>query len=551
MVDTPKQSLKCCQAVARALKDNDVDIIFGLIGDANMFSMDSFVHDWGGQFVAAAHEAGGALMALGFAAMSGKVGVCSVTHGPAMTNTVTALVEGVKGSIPMVLLCGDTAMEDRENNQNVSQRDIIVATGAGFEQLRSPATVVQDVARVLRRAAAERRPIALNMPSDFDFKDVDYQPIRVVVPERRAIVSESDDLDNAIGIIAAAKRPVILAGRGATSLEAKNALLELAKRLEAPLATTLKAKDLFRGEDFNLGICGTVSTAAAVDTLIESDCIIAFGASLNYRTTSHGTFIKGKRVIQINLEIAEIGKNFAPHAGLVGDPAGMAKLIIHWLDEAEIPPSGWWTSELKERLAAPPSDTGEPKHQERGTVDYARALAKLEPMLPEDRVFVTDGGRFMLHAWNAIKTAGPSSFMALVDFGSIGLGFSSAIGASFAAPGRSVVLVTGDGGFMHGGLAEFSTAVRYKVPLIVIACNDSAYGAELMKFANKFSDRKMDPGLITFEWPDFATAAIALGGRGVTVRSESDWILVKDAIQNNIRPLLIDLKVDPTRVPLV
>lgn len=551
MAASKHQTLKLHQAVARSLADNGVDTIFGLIGDANMFTIDSFVHDCGGAFVAAAHEAGGALMALGYASLSGKVGVCSVTHGPAMTNTVTPLVEGVKGSVPMVLLCGDTAVEDRENNQNVAQRDIVMATGAGFEQLRSPRTVAQDVARALRRAIVERRPVALNIPYEFDWSDVEYQPVRVHIPDNRALVSSSDDLDNAIGIIASAKRPVIVVGRGAVSPEARSAILRLARRIEAPLATTLKAKDLFRGEDFNLGVCGTISSPAAVDVILQSDCLISFGASLTYRTTSHGSFLKGKRVVQVNLEPSEVGKNVPLDAGLVGDPAGVADLIVHWLDEAEIASSGWYSDELKEAIAADTVAATGPEEHDNGTVDYRHALARLDRVLPPDRVLVTDGGRFMRGPWTMIATQGPRSFLAPVNFSSIGLGMAHAIGAAFALPGRPIVLATGDGGFMHGGLTEFNTAIRYKLDLIVFVCNDGAYGAEVAKFGHKHPERGMAPGLITFEWPDFAPLAIALGGEGVTVRSARDWALAEAAIHQRRGPLLIDIKLDPDRMSLV
>ena len=537
------QPLKVYQAIARALADNDVTTMFGLMGDANMFMVDSFVRECGGTFVAAANESGGTLMALGYALMSGKVGVCSVTQGPGLTNTVTALVEGVKGSVPMVLLCGDTMPEDREHNQNVAQREFVIAAGAGFEQLRSPKTVAQDVARALRRAMVERRPIALNLPTEFDWAAADYHPIVIRIPESRATVSTSDDLDNAIGIIAAAKRPLILAGRGASSSEAKAAILKLGKRIEAPLATTLKGKDLFLGEDYNLGIFGTVSSATAVDTIMQSDCIIAFGASLNRYTMSNGTFSKGKRIVQVNLEPSEIGKNFQPDAGLVGDPAALAGIIVHWLDEAEIAPSGFCTPELKQKIALEGNEIANGKDGD-GTVDYRRALLELDKLLPSDRVLVTDGGRFMRYAWTTLTAPGPRSFVSTVNFSSIGLGLSHAIGASFAAAGRPIVMVAGDGGFMLGGLVEFNTAVRHKVDLIVVVCNDGAYGAEHVKFQNK----QMDPAMILFDWPDFAPIAIALGGFGVTVRSQKDWSQVEEAIRQRRGPLLIDVKLDPNRM---
>ncbi|GAA0333730.1 thiamine pyrophosphate-binding protein [Sphingomonas oligophenolica] len=547
MSDFTGKPMKVHQAIARALVENGVDTIFGLCGDANMFMVDSFVHDCRGTFIAAAHEAGSAMMALGYALISGKVGICSVTHGPALTNTVTALVEGVKGSIPMVLVCGDTAVEEREHNQNVPQRDIVVSTGAGFEQLRSPRTATEDVARAMRRAMVERRPIALNVPYEFDFLEVEYRPVRVYVPESRATITSSDDVDNAVGIIAAARRPVVLAGRGAAAPEAKAAIVRLAKRIEAPLATTLKGKDLFRGEDYNLGICGTLSTPIAVETLMESDCIIAFGASLTSWTTSQGAFRKGKRIVQINLEPSEIGKSFPPDAGLVGDPAGTADIIVHWLDEAEIPASGWYSDGLRHEIAsyapqAPRTD------YDNGTVDVRGALLWLDSVLPSDRIVVTDRGRFMLHAWTLISVPDPQSFLPSGNVGSIGLGFPHAVGAALAAPGRPIVLVTGDGGFIHGGVAEFNTAVRYNLDLITIVCNDSAYGAEISKFEEKYQDRQMDSGLIAFDWPDFASVAKSLGGEGVTVRTQEDFAVAVDAINNRRRPLLIDIKLDPSRM---
>lgn len=540
-----KRALTVHQALARSLFDNGVDTLFGLMGDANMFMVRSYIQECGGKFIAAGHEAGAALMALGYASASSKPGICSVTHGPAMINTVTALAHGVKASLPMVLLCGDTDVEDREHTQNVAQRAFVVAAGAGFEQLRSPKTVGPDVARALRRAIQERRPIALNIPYEFDWLEAEgYEPTRIHIPECRGIQSEGRDVDDAIGIIATAKRPIVLAGRGAASPEARAALLRLAARIEAPLCTTLKAKDLFIGESFNLGICGTVSTPAAVDTLMESDCIIAFGASLNKFTLSRGTFAKNKRIVQINLEPTEVGKNTDVTVGLVGDPQAVADLIVRWLDEAEIVPSGYRTDELKGKIAAEQviPTTAAPAA---GQVDFLQALRRLDKCLPVDRVLVTDVGRFMLKAWTTIRVAGPDCFVMTNDLGSIGLGLSFAIGAAYAAPHRPTVLLCGDGGFMHGGLAEFNTAVRHKTDLIVIVCNDGAYGAE----HNTLLKRQLEPDTILFNWPDFASVATALGGQGVTIRSEQDWTSAEAAIRDRSKPLLIDIKLDFERMP--
>ena len=537
-------SLKVHSAIARALADNGVTTMFGVIGDANLYMVDSFVREHGGAFVSASNEAGAAVMALGYANVSGELGVATVTHGPALTNTLTGLVEGVKGQIAMLLVCGDTAVEDRDGLQNVPQRELIIATGAGFEQLRTPATLSQDVAMAIRRAITERRPIALNVPTDYQWLDTDYQPVIVRLAEARGLAPEGADLDNAIGIIAAARRPIIVAGRGATGDAARAAILRLARRIQAPVATTLKGKDLFRGENCNLGVFGTLSTPVAVEAILEADCIIAFGASLNRFTTSAGTYLAGKRTIQCNAEAAEIGKYVMPDAGLVGDPALMADHLVHWLDEAEAGTSGFASPALNARLRAYSPADGIDDLSTARTIDLRKAILWLNDAVPQDRLLVTDGGRFLGAPWQLVNVRHPRSFVYTIHFGAIGLGMAYAIGAAVAAPGRPVLLVTGDGGFMLGGLAEFNTAVRHKLDLVVAVCNDSSYGAEHIQFRRK----NMDPGLSVFEWPDFASVADALGGQGVTVRTAADLDAAARAIAARGRPLLIDLKLDPDHV---
>jgi thiamine pyrophosphate-dependent acetolactate synthase large subunit-like protein len=545
MADGTGHALKVHQAIARALVDNGVKTLFGLMGEGNLYLTDSFIRDFDGEYVSAANEAGAVLMGLGYSLITGRVGVSTVTVGPAMTNTVTALIQGVKSSTPLVLLAGDTALEDRDSIQSVSQRDFVVAAGAGFEQLRSPSTVSQDIATCLRRAMVERRPIVLNMPTNLQWADTDYHAVRYRIPENRQMAPTGEELDNAVGIIAAARRPIVLAGRGATSAAARAAMLRLAERTGAPVATTVKAKDLFEGEDFNLGIFGTLSHPTATDVIIESDCIIAFGASLNTLTTSHGTFVKGKRVIQANLEASEVGKTLFVDAGLIGDPATTADLIVHWLDEAEIASSDYRGEALKARLAGEVQTFDTPPAATPGAVDYCYALWTLEKAIPKERILVTDGGRFTRHVWKTFRTPGPRWFVPTTDFGSIGLGFGYAVGAAIADKDKPVVLVIGDGGFMNGGLAEFNTAVRHNANLIVILCNDGCYGAEYLHFER----RGMDPSTCMFRWPDFAPVAVALGGRGVTVKSDADLKLAAEAIASGPGPLLIELKLDPSRMP--
>jgi acetolactate synthase-1/2/3 large subunit len=543
MADARGTTMTFHAALGKALRNAGIDPMFGLMGDGNLFMVRSYVEDFGGTFVAAANEAGATVMAIGYAMVSGKVGVATVTHGPGVANTLTGLVEAVRAQVPLLLVCGDTAAEDKHSLQNVAQRELIVATGAGFEQVRTPQSVFEDLRTALRRAVVERRPIALNVPSEFMWLDIAYEPIDIRVYDNRAVVPESADLDDAIGVIAAAKQPVILAGRGA--IDAKDALVRLADRTDALLATTLKAQGLFRGHDYDLGVCGTLSTPAANDLLLQSDCIVAFGASLNQYTSGKGSLFKDKRIVQCNLHAADIGRFAAPTVGVVGDAARTADLFVRWLDEAEIPGSGFRTPEIQAQLAGDAHDLGRTDRSTATTVDLTKSLLRLNQAVPDNRIYTTDVGRFITETWKIFHCPDPRSFLFTVHFGSIGLGMAYAIGAAYAAPGRPGLLVTGDGGFMLGGLTEFNTAVRHNVDLIVIVCNDGSYGAEHVQFRN----RNLNPALSCFEWPDLAPVATALGGQGFTVRNAAELETACAAIPKRDRPLLIDLKLDPDHVP--
>lgn len=528
------------QSLAQSIADHGVDTVFGLMGDANLFMVDHFVRGCGGRFVPAAHEGSSVLMALAYAHVTGKVGIATVTHGPALTNCATALTEGVRGHLPIVLIAGDTPVANPRHLQSIDQREVVKATGAGFVQVRTPETVSADLARAFYNARVERRPVVLNVPADFMWQEVAHETRVLNVFDNPGAAAEGDILDQAIGMIASARRPLILAGGGA--IHARDQIIALADRLEAPLATTLKAKGLFNDHPYNMDIFGTLSTPAAYDLIAKADCVICFGTALHDFTTDRGKLMQKKRIIQVDIEPRAIGGGVHPDAALVADAGLTADTIVHWLNEAEIPPSGF-TRELDiNTLTAHPigsTKTGD------GFVNYVDALERLEAALPKDRVLVTDGGRFMTEVWCRVSVRDPKSFVVTANFGAIGQGLQEAIGAGVGCPDRPVVLFTGDGGFMMGGINEFNTAVRLGLNLIIIVANDSAYGAEHIQFL----DRKMDPGLSLFDWPSFAGMARALGGHGIEVRSNEDLATALQAIGYNDRPLLIELRLDPHDVP--
>ncbi|MCZ2105520.1 MAG: thiamine pyrophosphate-binding protein [Burkholderiales bacterium] len=540
--------MKVYEAIAHGLFDMGCTELFGVLGDGCVYVIDSYRRDTTGHYTAAVHEGGAVLMAQGWARVSGQVGVAAVTHGPGLTNTVTALVEGVKAGTPMVLLAGATPVIDREHAQNVNQPALVAATGAGFEPLRGPGTVAEDLARAFYRAHCERRPIVFNMPVEFQWQEVEYEKPHLRFPDARSVIPSSKDMDDAIGIIASARMPVVIGGRGIGTPEAEAAVLRFAQRIEAPVATSLRGKGLFADDPFHLGISGTVSHEVALDVIGRADCLIVFGASLNKYTSGHRGLTRGKRIVQVNPLASEIGRCVPVTVGLVGDPGLTADAMVKWLDEAEIPGSGGRTQDLREQIETYRKTSRKTLTHPTpaGTVDLYETAFALEQALPRDRVFLTGSGRFMFAFWQAISVPNPHSYVDGNGLSSIGIGVATAMGAARAAGDRPTLLVTGDGGFMLSGLSELATAVAEQLDLIIVVANDSSYGAEHIAL----TAHNMDPNISLLQSRDFAKIAEAFGCKGLTVTSNAELKTAMDAIatRDRKRPLVIDVKIDAASV---
>lgn len=527
-------------AIAKAVVEQGIDTAFGVVGDANVFIVDSMVRRHGVRYVAAAHESSAVQMALGYARVTGGLGVATVTHGPGLTNAITPLVEGVRSNTPMVLLCGDTAVAARHHLQKIGQRELVLATGAGFEPVRNGETIALDVAQAVRRAYAERRPIVLNIPYDLEFVDVAPLPAPRVEPLALAVAPDPVALDRAVGIIASASRPLVLAGRGAVLSGARDALVRLAARLGAPVATTLMGRGLFAGDPFDLGIFGTLSTEVASEAIASADCIVAFGAGLNSMTTYDDSLLAGKRVVQCDVDPARIGLLSRVDAGVVGDAGRVADTIVAWLDDAEHKPSGFRSPELEARLRDFDPAALFVDRSTATSVDPRTLTLRLDALLPAGRTVVVDGGRYMLNALR-VPARDPMSFVTSTSFGSIGLGLGHAIGAATAKPDQPTVLLCGDGGFMMGCLVELNTAIQLGLDLTIVVYNDGSYGAEHIQFHTK----NMDPGLSLHRWPSLAAVATSMGATGVTVHNLGELDAAAAAVRERTGVVLIDVTLDP------
>ena len=535
-------------AVAQALVDHGVDTVFGVLGDGNLFIGENLQRQHGVNLVGATHEANAVCMAEGWAKATGRLGVATVTHGPGLTNTITALVEGVKNETPMLLVAGDTPVENEQHLQNLDQHALVVATGAGFQPVRNVETIAEDVSTAVRRAHAERRPIVVNVPLNIEWDEVDYEPRPALNSPPVRLAPDPDQLESALGIIASSARPVILAGRGAVLSGAREVLIELGDALGAPLATSLLGTGFFSDQPFNLGIHGTLSHEVAGETLAMADCLIVFGASLNFFTTDYQSLLAGKRVVHVNLDPTHIDRHATVAAGVVGDATVVAEAMIALLKEAEHQPSSFRTADLEKKLQEfDLSDSYEDKSYD-GAVDPRTLTRQLDAGLPQDRQVVVDAGRFMLDALT-MSVPNPRDLVTSHGFGAIGLGMSTAIGAAVAHPTRPTVLCIGDGGYMMGGLTELSTAVHLGLDLIVIVYNDGSYGAEHIQLVTK----GMDPAASLHEWPDFCAVAESMGCDTAKITSLDDIDAALEVVKNRQpgRPVLIEASTDPDVVSAI
>jgi len=531
------------ELIAREVADTGTTVMFGLLGDANLFMANSFVDQQHGRFVAAAHESSAVMMAFGYACRTSGLGVATVTQGPGLTNTATALLEAVRSHVPVLLITGDTSPSNTLNQQSLDQEPFVRATGAGYVVVESPEAAGDAVRTAAGRALAESRPYVLNCPTEFHWVEVgEPAPRAEATPTEPAEASE-EELEEALGVLAMARRPLVLVGKGATTHPQRDAVARLAERIGAPIVTTLRARHLYSAAEGSLGVCGTVSTEVGVRAIMESDCVVTFGASLNTWTSDRNSLFEGKRVIQVDVDRARFRPQVPVTVTVEGDAAAVANQMVEMLDAAELPPSAF-----RSRVTEGVTDTDLVAVTSLGDkLTFAGALSTLNQMLPDPRTIVTDGGRFQGESFKYLWSTDHFREVQTTTFGAVGMGMGAAIGAALAAPHEPTVLVTGDGGFMMNGLAELHSAVRAEIPLIVLICNDSSYGAEYDQFVN----RGLPPDLSLFDWPDFAEVAPTLGADGVTVTTAAEIEDAIRAVKSPTRPVVIDIRVAPQDIPEV
>lgn len=530
--------MKVREATGRLVLEHGVDTMFGLLGDANLFYAISY-QQAGGRFVSAVHEGGAVGMADAYSRITGNVGVASVTRGPGLTNTLTSLTEAVRNRSRLIVISAEPPSPTHA--QMIDPSSVASTAGAGYSTVHSGDTLVRDLNRVFQHTVAEGRPFVLNLPERLMNQDAPEElavTLPVTAPPLQPAV---DALDGALGLMASAKRPVVLAGRGAVIANARESLVGLADLLGAALATTMQAKDMFAGHPRNLGVLGSLSHSVTSDAITSADVIIAFGAAINSWTTFGGELIANARIIHVDRDASRLGRFFTANEAICGDAALTATKFAELLAEADHRASALWGHELETRLAKhSPSDDFTDRSRP-GAIDPRTAMIHLDEVLPRSRTVISDLGRFLTGTWPYVTIPDAADFVTPTAFGSIGLALGAAVGAAVARPDRVAVCLVGDGGLMMQ-LGEFSTAVREKLPVVVLAFNDGAYGAEHAKLV----DHGIDPSYSLLACPDLAQVAESLGGRGARVESVDDIKPLASALADmSSGPLLVDVRLDP------
>jgi thiamine pyrophosphate-dependent acetolactate synthase large subunit-like protein len=529
------------EAVGKALADQGVRVVFGLMGSGNL-TVTNALRDAGAQFYGARHETGAVCMADGYARVSGEVAAASVHQGPGLTNAITGLTEAAKSRTPIVLLAADTPAAALRSNFRIDQDGLVSAVGAVAERVHGPDTAVADALRAVRRARVERRAVVLMLPLDVQAMEVGEASPAPSGPELAAPRPSDASIERVADALLRGRRPAIIAGRGAVLAGAGPALRHLGELTGAILATSAVANGLFAGDPFDVGISGGFASPTASRLLREADVVLAVGASLNAWTTAHGSLLSADAVvIQVDLDEEAIGAHRSIDVGLVGDAGATVDALIAALADHTTAGAGARSDQLERAIAAgrwrnePFEESSAPD-----TLDPRRLSIALDDVLPLERTIVVDSGHFMGWPSMYLRVPDAAGFVFPQAFQCVGLDLGNAIGAALARPDRLTVAALGDGGALMA-LPEFETLGRLGLPILVLVYNDAAYGAEVHHF------RPMGQAVDTAQFPDtdFAALVRAAGCEGVTARTIADLNALHAWLERHDGPLVLDAKVDP------
>lgn len=531
--------MRVYEAVIQGLVDEGVRRLFGLMGDGNMLVMAEAARRGEPAVFDARHEGAALTMAVGSAAVDGRVTACSVTCGPGLTQLGTALVDAVRGSASVVVIAGDLGATDAHINQHFVQRPFVESTGAAYYRVDATDELPDLLARAVFDAR-RGRPAVLALPLHLQDAELrfgwEYRPSLDQIPPAAPAMPDAETVARIAGELIAAERAVILAGAGAVGVG--DDLIALADATGALLTTTLRAKGLFDGAPRNAGIAGAFSTNAARALLAEADVVLALGASLNYFTTEGGYLFPAARVISVDCGDPR-PSGAQPIDELVrADANALVPALLAAVEACRSNALDGHDAALVGALRDEPAvEHKQPTRADR--LHPVDVVAEFDRALDADTMVVVGVGHFWSFPIMYLTGRPPHLFKVTYDFGSIGQGLPTAIGCAAARPERPTVLFEGDGSIVMQ-IQELETLRRIGLPLLVVVMNDDGYGAEIHKLRAK----GLDAAPAEFPPTEYAQVARAFGLRGTTITDLDALVASVAEFLAHPQPTLLDVRID-------
>jgi len=534
------------RALMKSLEKEGVKEVFGLPGGANLPMYDELFKS-NIRHILARHEQSAAHMADGYGRVSRKPGVCFATSGPGATNLLTGLATAQADSAPMIAITGQVPVK-MIGKDAFQESDIIGMANPCVKYSFQPrdASEIPEVVRKGFYIAATGRPgpVLIDIP-----KDVQQNEASMTFPEEVKVRgyhpwTDPDivQIEKAIDMLLAAEKPIILAGGGVTISSAFAELQSISELLMIPVVTTFKGKGSFpENHPLSLGPIGMHGHAEANKLMTEADCVLAIGTRFSDRSVgTFEEFEKRLKIIHMDVDPAEIGKNQTTNIAVVGDVQATLRIMVKLLMQKSIKKieGTTWLKHVKEVKEYWRENLKLPK----GEMTAAKILRKLREVLPKESITTTEVGQHQMWASLFFDVIHPGTFFSSTGLGTMGWGFPAAIGAKVAKPDVAVVDIAGDGSF---SMTENSlaTSVLENIPVIVFLVNNFSLGM-VAQWQRTFYDRRMI-GVDLKNCPDYVKLAESYGAQGIRAQSLDELEkAIKVGLKSDVTTV-IDIPIDP------
>ena len=552
-----KFKMKGSEAIVKSLKCEGVKDMFGILGGSIMDVYDVFyrMRDESPRHILVRHEQVAAHAAQGYARASGKVGVCMATSGPGATNLVTGLADAHADSTPIVALTGQvpTSMIGNDAFQEADIVGITMPITKHNFQITDPENI-PGVFKSAFQIAASRRPgpVLIDLPKDVqqgEIKRFSY-PKDVKTPGYNPKMPESHpvQIKKAAEMLMGAQRPVILAGGGVILSNASAQLKKLAESLGIPVTTTLMGKGCFEeNHPLSLGMLGMHGTKTANLMVTESDVMLAVGVRFSDRITCDVRyFAPDARIIHVDIDSAEIGKNVEVDLPIVGDAKSTLSSILKVVGAKKRKGGSEWHKKLKRYK----KEYGSCWDYDCTPTKQQRIMKELNCLIDKNTIITTEVGQCQMFAAHYLKVQNPRHFISSGGLGTMGAGFPFAIGAKVAKPDHKVLDVGSEGSFLMT-CQDLATCKENDINVVVLLMKNNYLGM-VKQWQDLFYDKRRSHTYLG-ESPDFVKLAESFGVNGMRIERPSEiGGGIKTALESGTT-YVIDIPVDPNEhiLPMV